>query len=365
MSGVSIPWRQNRRAPLRRSQMQSDAQYDLPLLIAIAVLLGVGLVMVGSASISIADRQLGAPFYYLLRQMVYVGVGVSLAFVAVQTPLEMWERNGPLLLMVTLLLLLAVLIPGVGRTVNGSTRWLSLIVFNLQVSELVKLALIVYAAGYLVRRGDEVRSTVGGFVKPLGLLVLIAVLLLAEPDFGAVVVMGATLMGMLFLAGVRLWLFGLLASVSAGLLGIVAVASPYRLERLTAFLNPWADPFNSGFQLTQALIALGPGDWVGGGRQPRTPWSQFNPAGVPPAQHLGEDSGCDGGQERDRDDAATEACDFPRLADDGFGIDHEALQRIEYLPAGVGKDNAALVPVKQLYTQGLLQLLDLHRESRL
>ncbi len=265
MSGVSIPWRQNRRAPLRRSQMQSDAQYDLPLLIAIAVLLGVGLVMVGSASISIADRQLGAPFYYLLRQMVYVGVGVSLAFVAVQTPLEMWERNGPLLLMVTLLLLLAVLIPGVGRTVNGSTRWLSLIVFNLQVSELVKLALIVYAAGYLVRRGDEVRSTVGGFVKPLGLLVLIAVLLLAEPDFGAVVVMGATLMGMLFLAGVRLWLFGLLASVSAGLLGIVAVASPYRLERLTAFLNPWADPFNSGFQLTQALIAFGRGNWFGVG----------------------------------------------------------------------------------------------------
>jgi cell division protein FtsW len=241
------------------------AQGDAPLLLAVAALLALGLLMVGSASISIADRQLGAPLHYLLRQIAYVGAGGLLAFITVQIPLTVWQRLGPLLLLISLALLLLVLIPGVGRNVNGATRWLSLGVFNLQVSELAKAALIVYAAGYLVRRGDEVRTTVKGFLKPLGLLVVFALLLLAQPDFGALVVLGATLLGMLFLAGVRLWLFGLLVSAAAGALGLLAITSSYRMERLTTFMNPWADPFNSGFQLTQALIAFGRGDWFGVG----------------------------------------------------------------------------------------------------
>ena len=265
MSAQGVLWRREKPLPLRRSQTQSLVMVDTPLLTVTIVLLALGLLMVGSASISIADRQLGSPFYFLMRQCVYVGVGALFAYMTLQLPLSVWQRSGPLLLLISMLLLLLVVVPGIGRTVNGSTRWLSLVIFNLQVSELAKLALVVYLAGYLVRRGDEVRTTIRGFIKPLGVLALLALLLLVEPDFGAVVVMGSTLMGMLFLAGVRLWLFGVLLSAAVGLLGVVAVASPYRLERLTAFLNPWADPFNSGFQLTQALIAFGRGDWFGVG----------------------------------------------------------------------------------------------------
>ncbi len=267
MIGDAVLWRNHRQPapPVRRSRVVVGAQGDMPLLLAVSALLALGLLMVGSASISIADRQLGAPFHYLLRQVAYVGTGVLLAFITVQIPLAAWQRLGPMLLLISLALLLLVLIPGVGRNVNGATRWLSLGVFNLQVSELAKAALIIYAAGYLVRRGDEVRTTVKGFLKPLGLLVVFALLLLAQPDFGALVVLGATLLGMLFLAGVRLWLFGLLVTVAAGALALLATTSSYRMERLTAFMNPWADPFNSGFQLTQALIAFGRGDWFGVG----------------------------------------------------------------------------------------------------
>lgn len=265
MIGSGVLWRNYRQPPLRRSHVAAVAQGDLPLLLAVIALLALGLLMVGSASISIADRQLGAPFHYLLRQGVYVGVGVLLAIITVQIPLAVWQRLGPLLLLVSLVMLLLVLIPGVGRNVNGATRWLSLGIFNLQVSELAKIALIIYAAGYLVRRGDEVRTTVQGFLKPMSVLVVLAVLLLAQPDFGALVVLGATLLGMLFLAGVRLWLFGLLVALAASALALLAITSPYRMERLTTFMNPWADPFNSGFQLTQALIAFGRGDWFGVG----------------------------------------------------------------------------------------------------
>lgn len=265
MMGSGVLWRTYRQPPLRRSHVAAVAQGDLPLLLAVIALLALGLLMVGSASISIADRQLGAPFHYLLRQGAYVAVGVLLAIITVQIPLAVWQRLGPLLLLASLVMLLLVLIPGVGRNVNGATRWLSLGIFNLQVSELAKIALIIYAAGYLVRRGDEVRTTVQGFLKPLSVLVVLAVLLLAQPDFGALVVLGATLLGMLFLAGVRLWLFGLLVGLAAGALALLAITSPYRMERLTTFMNPWADPFNSGFQLTQALIAFGRGDWFGVG----------------------------------------------------------------------------------------------------
>lgn len=265
MMGGGILWRDYRQPPLRRSQVAAAQPTDMALVVAVIALLGLGLLMVGSASIAIADRQLGAPFHFLLRQGVYVAAGVVLALLTVQIPLAAWQRLGPLLLLVSLVLMALVLIPGLGRNVNGATRWLSLGVFNLQVSELAKLALIVYAAGYLVRRGEEVRTTVRGFLKPMGVLGLFAVLLLAQPDFGALVVLGATLLGMLFLAGVRLWLFGLLAAAAGGLLALLAITSPYRLERLTTFTNPWADPFNSGFQLTQALIAFGRGDWFGVG----------------------------------------------------------------------------------------------------
>ena len=250
-------------ASARRNPLEQCV--DWTLLTTALILLGLGLVMIASASVGIAERQVGDPGYYLTRQLLYVGIGLTVSWVAWRIPLSVWERIGPMLIIASLVLLFALFIPGLGRTVNGSTRWLLLGPFNLQVSELVKLAMIVYLAGYLMRRGDEVRNTVGGFLKPMALVIVFAFLLLRQPDFGATVVVMSIALGMMFLGGVRLWLFGVLVSMAMGAMAILAFSSPYRMERLTAFLDPWADPFNSGFQLTQALIAFGRGEWFGVG----------------------------------------------------------------------------------------------------
>ncbi len=238
---------------------------DTPLAVAAVALLALGLVMIASASVSIADRQTGEPFYYLLRQSAYAGLGFTLALLVLRVPLALWEQAGPAFLLCGLVLLGILFVPGLGRTVNGSTRWLMMGPLNFQVSEFVKLALVIYMAGYLVRRGEAVRTTAAGFLIPMALVALLTVLLLAEPDFGAAAVLTATALGMMFLGGVRLWLFALLVGIAGAVLAVLAVSSPYRMQRLTTFLNPWEDPFNSGFQLTQALIAFGRGDWLGVG----------------------------------------------------------------------------------------------------
>jgi cell division protein FtsW len=238
---------------------------DYPLLFASLALGALGLVMVASASITLADRELGQPFYYALRQAIYIGVGVLLGMGVYRLRLALVEQAGVLLLLTAFALLLAVLVPGVGTEVNGSVRWLNTGLFRLQVSEPAKLMILIYLASYLARHGEEVRTQVSGFIKPLALLGLAAILLLREPDFGATVVLLATAMGMIFIAGVRLWQFGGMLGLGGASLGGLAVSSPYRMERLTTFLNPWADPFNSGFQLTQSLIAIGRGEWLGVG----------------------------------------------------------------------------------------------------
>lgn len=229
------------------------------------ILLVLGLVMVSSASLNIAERQYGHPFYYAVRQLAFVIVGVIAALLVVRTRLVHWEKAGGTLLLAGMVLLALVLVPGIGKVINGSQRWLPLGLFNLQASEPVKLFVVVYIAGYLVRHGAEVRSSIIGFLKPMLLLVLIGLLLLLEPDFGATAVMFATALGMLFLGGARLWPFVvLMAVVTAGVVGLI-YSSPYRMARLTGFLDPWADPFDTGFQLTQALIAFGRGEWFGVG----------------------------------------------------------------------------------------------------
>jgi cell division protein FtsW len=224
-----------------------------------------GLIMVGSASVSIAERQLGQPFYYLWRQLLFTGVGLLAALVVVRIPMRFWEAMGPALMIVGVLLLLLVFVPGLGRTVNGSTRWLAVGGVNLQASEFVKLFSVMYLAGYLVRHCEDVRQTFGGFIRPLLLLIVLVGLLLLEPDFGAAAVLLATAVTMMWLAGARVGQFLLLVLVVVAALAVIAMASPYRLERLTTFLNPWADPYDSGFQLTQALIAFGRGEWFGVG----------------------------------------------------------------------------------------------------
>ncbi len=241
------------------------AQLDPWLLVPAAGLLALGLVMVGSASISIADQKTGQPFHYLLRQAAYVALGLGLGAIVWRLPLRLWQAAGPWLILLSVALLLLLFVPGLGREVNGSLRWLALGPVNLQVSELVKLFVVIYLAGYLVRHNEAVRTEAGGFLRPLGLMVLLSMLLLLEPDFGAVAVMMATAMGMMWLGGARLLQFLLLALGMLAMLALLAVAAPYRMARLTAFLNPWADPFDSGFQLTQALIAFGRGEWLGVG----------------------------------------------------------------------------------------------------
>ena len=236
---------------------------DTKLMFAVMMLLGVGLVMVASSSIEIADRATGDPLYYFKRQFVFALLGVSAGFALTKIRLTHWENSGMAILLFMVVLLLLVLIPGLGRTVNGSTRWLALGPFGLQVSEVVKLLLIVYLAGYVVRQGKQIRESFIGFVKPMLVLVVLFTLLLLEPDFGAAMVLLITALGMLYLAGVKFWKFGILLMTSAISMGFVAIASPYRVERFTAFLNPWSDPFGSGFQLTQSLIAIGSGAWSG------------------------------------------------------------------------------------------------------
>ncbi len=241
------------------------AQYDPWLLTAVLATICIGLVMVASASVTVADRNFGEPFHYLWRQMFATGLGLSLGLVAMKTPLEHLQQASSLFLFLALFMLTLVLIPGLGREINGSMRWVFIGPISLQASEPVKLCVIIYLAGYLVRHGEQVRTAFIGFIKPVGVLTVIAGLLLLEPDFGATVVLFATTLGMLFLAGVSLTRFTAWGLVAVAALSSLAIQAPYRMTRLMTFMDPWADPFDSGFQLTQALIAFGRGEWFGVG----------------------------------------------------------------------------------------------------
>jgi cell division protein FtsW len=249
-----------------RSSSRSSAVHidGVTLAIVLSIVL-LGLVMVTSASVSIASQENGQPFYYLERQLLLTLIGAAGAVALFCTRNELLERISVPLLVVALLLLFVVLVPGLGHVVNGSRRWLRLAGLNFQVSEAARVLVLIYLASYAVRREEELRRTFTGLLKPLGLLVMVAALLLAEPDFGAATVLFATGFGMLFIAGARLRYVIAMTVVAAAGFGLLAVTSSYRLRRLTAFLDPWADPFNSGFQLTQSLIAIGRGQWFGVG----------------------------------------------------------------------------------------------------
>lgn len=239
--------------------------YDMWLLTAITFLIGLGLLMVASSSVTVADRQFQDPLYYFWRQTTAVFIGVCLALIILRIPMQVWEKMSGFLLIVAIVLLTLVLIPGIGYEVNGSMRWIRFWPFSIQASEPAKFCVIAYMAGYLVRRGDEVRSTFPGFIKPILVLILISGLLLMEPDYGASVVMFITVLGMMFMGGVPLSRFFSWMLVAIAALVSLAILSPYRMQRLISFVDPWQDPFNTGFQLTQALIAFGRGDWFGVG----------------------------------------------------------------------------------------------------
>jgi len=241
-------------------------QLDIVLILVISALLCGGLVMLTSASISLAERNTGNPFFYLERQILAVCIGLIGAIVMLRIPTHIWERLGLVLVFLALSLLIAVLMPGLGHTVNGSTRWLSVAGINVvQVSEPARLLMLMYISGYAVRHRQELRERFIGFGKPMLLVAGTCALLLAQPDFGASVVMLIIALAVLFIAGARLRDFLLLSLGVFGGLVILALSSPYRMVRLTTFLDPWADPYDSGFQLTQSLIAIGSGEWLGVG----------------------------------------------------------------------------------------------------
>ena len=247
------------------ARLKTSLQFDPVLLtIALTLILG-GFVILASASISVSDDATGDPFFYLERQLIAAVIGGIGGFICLFIPMQVWRTLGPLILLVGLALLLVVLIPGVGHEVNGSRRWMRLGIMNVQVSEPARLCFIIYLAGYLVRRNKAVREEFVGFLRPMLVMSLACVALLAEPDFGAAVVLLAVALTMLFVAGARIRDFVLFFSVATLGMGLLAVASPYRMQRLTGFLDPWSDPFNSGFQLTQSLIAIGRGEWLGVG----------------------------------------------------------------------------------------------------
>lgn len=243
----------------------ADAAMDPVLALTVAGLAAMGLIVVATASVGVAESATGDPLYYFNRQLLFMGTGLLVMAVLYRVPLAFWAGAGPVLLMIVLALLVLVLVPGVGKSVKGATRWLPLGVFNLQVSELAKPLVVVYVAGYLVRRGSEVRESMAGFLKPMAVMGVLVLLLLLEPDFGTSVVLLTTVTAMLFLGGVRLGHFAMLLTGVGTAMAIAAISSPYRLKRITGFLDPWQDPFASGFQLTQSLIAIGSGGWFGAG----------------------------------------------------------------------------------------------------
>ena len=248
-----------------RARERMPFAWDAITLGLVAALLLVGLVMVTSASMSVAAKDLHDPFYFMERQFVFGACGLVLAWVVTRVPAELWDRYSLALLLFGLTILLLVLIPGLGAKINGARRWMRIGPMNFQVSELAKVLVLTWVCSYCVRKRAELEQTFAGLMKPVGLLIVAAVLLLLEPDFGAATVMFATGFAVLFVAGARLRYVLSLLSMVAAAFALLAVMSPYRLKRLTVFLHPWEDPFNGGFQLTQSLIAIGRGGWFGVG----------------------------------------------------------------------------------------------------
>ncbi len=237
---------------------------DGVLLAAVMVLVGLGIVMVASASMHLSSRD-GDALRFVDRHLLALALGAGAGWLAYRMPMGWWRQWSTILYFLGLALLLLVLVPGLGREANGALRWVAAGPLSLQTSEFMKVFVVLYMSGYLVRRQFEVASSLWGFVKPIFLLVIACSLLMLQPDFGTTAVLLMTAFGMLFLGGAPLWQFAALLSLAVGALMTLVWISPYRLERVTTFLNPWEHAQDSGYQLAQALIAFGRGEWVGVG----------------------------------------------------------------------------------------------------
>ena len=244
------------------------AELDLAIFWSVLLLLAVGLVMVYSSSIAMAEAEKMTGFrahYFLMRHAVFLLVGVVAACVAFQIPMATWQRMAPWLFIAGGFLLVLVLIPGVGRDVNGSRRWIPLGIATMQPSELMKLLVVLYAADYTVRKAAFMHDFKRGFLPMLAVMVFIGAMLLREPDFGALVVVTSIAMTILFLGGLNWRVFAGLIILLGISFVLLIVTSPYRWERMRGFMDPWSDPYGKSYQLTHSLIAFGRGEWVGVG----------------------------------------------------------------------------------------------------
>lgn len=232
---------------------------DKWLAISTLLIVVLGLLMVSSASIVISEHTYHTAFHFLWRQLIYLGIGLAAGIAIVKTPMKVFAKLSPILLLFSAVLLIIVLIPGLGREVNGSARWLGIAGLGFQVSELVKLLFLLYLAGYIARHKTSIETSFVGFAKPLVVLAVFSILLLLEPDFGATVVIASACLVTLFLAGVRLRYFIVMVTLVIAAFATLAVTSPYRMQRLTTFLDPWQHQYGSGYQLIQSLIAFGRG----------------------------------------------------------------------------------------------------------
>ena len=239
--------------------------YDLWLLVALVGLASVGVVMVTSSSIAVADSQHLGAFYFLRKHLIFLGLGMVVAGLAMRTELRLLEKFAFPLLALAFLMLLAVFVPHLGMRINGARRWLNLLVTTFQPVEAVKLILVIYVASYLVRHRDSVETRFLGLIKPIAVAGIIVLLLLVQPDFGSATLVIAVTIAMVWLGGARPIFLFLMGLPLMPLLYIAATGESYRMKRLTSFLDPWKDPFNDGFQLTQSLMAIGRGEWDGVG----------------------------------------------------------------------------------------------------
>ncbi len=237
-----------------------------PLLVIVSVsLLAIGYVMMASSSLHLGIKETGNSFYYPIRQSLHIALGLILGICVALTPIRVWEKSGQWLFIFGILLLIVVLVPGLGVKVNGSTRWLSIFGMRVQVSEVVKFFSVIYMAGYVTRHQESIRKSIFALFKPIILFSGACILLLMEPDFGSAVVIMIIAMGIMFLAGARLSPFIILLSSGSVLAALLVYFEPYRMKRVTSFLNPWADAKDTGYQLVHALISFGRGEWVGVG----------------------------------------------------------------------------------------------------
>lgn len=246
-----------------RAETDNLAPYDRTLLWLSLGLATIGFVMVTSASMSVGQRLFGDVFFFARRDAFYLMFAFCIALITLHVPMVLWQRYSAIILLISMVMLLVVLF--VGNSVNGASRWVTFGPLRIQPAELAKLSLFCYISSYLVRKVDEVRNNFWGFCKPMGVMLLLSVLLLLQPDLGTVVVLFITTLAMLFLAGAKLWQF--LAIIGTGIFAVVLliIAEPYRVRRVTSFLDPWEDPFGSGYQLTQSLMAFGRGGFWGEG----------------------------------------------------------------------------------------------------